>query len=128
MPITPELKKQLFRFVIVGCTAVATDFISYTFLLTFLDYAPAKSISFILGTVVAYLCNKHWTFERPKHSQKEVYRFVVLYTTTLGVNVGINHATLLFFPGLVLIAFLCATGTSTILNFIGQRWWVFNRL
>ncbi|MBY0309585.1 GtrA family protein [Patescibacteria group bacterium] len=125
MTLTPDLKKQLFRFIVVGCSAVAADFVSYTLLLNFFDYAPAKSISFILGTVVAYVCNKYWTFEKPEHKNSEVLNFIVLYTTTLGVNVGINNASLLLFPELVIFAFLCATGSSTILNFIGQKWWVF---
>jgi putative flippase GtrA len=30
-------------------------------------------------------------------------------------------------PKWLLFAFLAATGTSTVLNFIGMKWWVFRK-
>jgi putative flippase GtrA len=118
-------QKQLLRFLVVGCSAVATDFVTYTLLLHLLAHAPAKTISFILGSIVAYLLNKYWTFAVPGKNHIEVAKFIILYTSTLGVNVAVNAAVLILFPHAVPFAFLCATGTSTILNFIGQKWWVF---
>ena len=118
-------KRQLSRFIIVGCAAVATDFIFYFFLISSITHTPAKTISFIAGTIVAYIFNKYWTFKRPKRSHAEIFQFFILYTITLGVNVGVNTAILYLFPKYTLIAFFFATGTSTVLNFIGQKWWVF---
>ena len=119
------LKKQLSRFIIVGCAAVATDFIFYFFLISSITHTPAKTISFIAGTIVAYIFNKNWTFERPNRSRTEMFLFFILYTITLGVNVGINAAILYLLPEYTFLAFFFATGTSTVLNFIGQKWWVF---
>lgn len=121
------LKRQLPRFLVVGASAVAVDFLSYKVLLNFLDYAPAKTLSFIAGTVVAYIFNKYWTFNRPEHKHIEVAKFVILYSSTLAANVAVNAIFLNFFPSFLLLAFLAATGTSTILNFIGQKWWVFKK-
>ena len=118
-------KKQLARFIVVGCAAVATDFVFYFVLLNLIPHAPAKTISFIAGTIVAYIFNKYWTFEKPDKSHTEMFQFFILYTLTLGANVGVNAITLHFFPEYTLLAFFCATGTSTVLNFIGQKWWVF---
>ena len=124
--ITSELyRKQLPRFIVVGLTAVCVDFISYTLLLDTLNYAPAKAASFIAGTIVAYTLNKYWTFEKKEHKNIELVKFLVLYGSTLFANVSVNHISLLLFPQLVFLAFLFATGTSTVLNFIGQKWWVF---
>ncbi len=120
-----KLKKQLGRFLVVGCSAVATDFLSYLALLTILEHAPAKTLSFIAGTIVAYIFNKYWTFEKPLHNHKEMLNFFFLYTITLGANVVVNQLSLHLFPSYILLAFLAATGTSTIFNFIGQKWWVF---
>lgn len=122
-----EFKKEIPRFLVVGFFAVACDFLVYYALINFLSHAPAKTLSFLAGTVVAYIFNKYWTFEKKEKSYLEVVRFIFLYLSTLFVNVGINQFVLNLYPEYVFFAFLCATGTSTILNFIGQKWWVFKK-
>ncbi|MBF0508714.1 MAG: GtrA family protein [Deltaproteobacteria bacterium] len=138
-----QLSREMIRFIVSGCSAVATDMGSYYFLIRILSYSPAKAISFILGTIVAYLLGKYWTFEQPARSLGEVVRFLLLYLATLGVNVGVNELVLIFYPKIVavtylkmipitypkavVVAFFMATGTSATLNFIGQKWWVFKR-
>jgi putative flippase GtrA len=119
-----KLKKELKRFLIAGFSAVGTDFITYYIMLNFLHHDIAKILSFILGTIVAFVINKYWTFERYKKSHKQIFQFIILYSATLFVNVMINRS-VLDFTELVFLAFLIATGASTILNFVGQKWWVF---
>ena len=121
-----KFKKELRRFLIAGLTAVGTDFITYYIILNFLhrDIDIAKTLSFILGTVVAFVVNKYWTFERYEKSYKQIFQFTILYSTTLFVNVMVNRL-ILDFAELFFLAFLIATGASTILNFAGQKWWVF---
>ena len=43
---------------------------------------------------------------------------------TLTINIFTNSF-ILNITDLVLLSFVIATGVSTILNFIGQKWWVF---
>lgn len=119
------IKRQLLRFLVVGCTAVVIDLIVYTLLITVIPIPVAKTLSFLAGTVFAYFTNKLWTFDKPGRNHVEMFSFFLLYGTTLLVNVGVNQLTLYLFPGALGFAFLAATGTSTILNFIGQKWWVF---
>ncbi len=118
------MKRELFSFLLAGGSAVATDMGTYFILLHWLPHSPAKAISFVLGSFVAYLLNKVFTFRKPGRSAGEVIRFAVLYASTLGANVLVNRLCL----GLVgseLFAFFVATGTSTILNYLGQKFWVF---
>jgi putative flippase GtrA len=119
-----KLKKELKCFLIAGLSAVGTDFITYYIMLNFLHHDIAKILSFILGTIVAFVINKYWTFERYKKSYKQIFQFIILYSVTLFVNVMINRS-VLDFTELVFLAFLIATGASTTLNFVGQKWWVF---
>jgi putative flippase GtrA len=119
-----KTKRQIHRFLFAGISAVATDLISYYILLEYVDPAAAKTLSFLLGTIVAYIINKYWTFEKHVHSYIEIVKFTVLYASTLVVNVTANEI-ILNQSNMVLMAFLVATGISTILNFIGQKWWVF---
>tara|TARA_B110000503_G_scaffold620_1_gene866 strand:+ start:2084 stop:2452 length:369 start_codon:yes stop_codon:yes gene_type:complete len=119
-----KLKKELKCFLIAGLSAVGTDFVTYYVMLNFLHHDLAKTLSFILGTLVAFVINKYWTFESYEKNYKQIFQFIILYSTTLFVNVVVNRL-VLDFTELVFLAFLIATGASAILNFVGQKWWVF---
>jgi len=119
-----QIKKELKRFLVAGLSAVGTDLASYYLLLNFLSHDVAKGISFLLGTIVAYIINKYWTFEKHEKSYKEILKFGILYSVTLGANVMTNKI-VFEMTEIVFLSFFIATGVSTVLNFIGQKWWVF---
>lgn len=119
-----QLKKELKRFLVAGFSAVGTDLGTYYLLLNFFPHDVAKAISFLLGTIVAFVINKYWTFEKHEKSYREIWQFALLYSVTLIANVLTNKI-VLEYTELVFLAFLIATGVSTILNFIGQKFWVF---
>ena len=119
-----KLKKEMKRFLVAGLSAVGTDLITYYIMLNFLHHDIAKAISFLIGTVVAFVINKYWTFEKNEKSYKEMMKFGVLYSVTLGANVMTNNV-VLEYTNIVFLAFLIATGISTVLNFIGQKSCVF---
>jgi len=137
MSSNPTEKKnpgELMRFLFAGGSAVACDTVVYALLFPILPSpSVAKGISFISGTIVAFLLNKFWTFKKPKRSGAEVAKFVCLYVSTLGANIAVNRLTLDHAASIVPMlksyetqfAFLAATGTSTVLNFLGQKFWVF---
>lgn len=120
-----QIKRELKRFVVAGVGAVATDLITYYILLNYLTHDFAKGSSFLLGTIVAYIINKYWTFQKHKKSYLEMIQFGLLYCLTLGVNVFVNKIVLDINANTFLLAFIVATGSSTVLNFVGQKWWVF---
>jgi putative flippase GtrA len=120
-------QKELIRFLFSGGAAVVTDFAVYYLLHPYTTYAVAKGISFVTGSIVAFLLNKYWTFGMNEYAHSEVIKFAILYTLTLGANMGVNELCLTQLHFAVWLAFLFATGTSTVLNFIGQKWWVFSR-
>lgn len=119
-----QIKKELKRFLVAGISAVGTDLVTYYILLNYLDTDISKGISFLLGTIVAFIINKYWTFEKKEKSYQEIMQFVILYTATLGANIVTNKFILDIYS-ITLLAFLIATGVSTVMNFIGQKWWVF---
>ncbi len=127
-----KLKKQLIRFIISGCLAVFVDCMFYYILSYFLDISIAKAISFLIGTIAAFLMNKYYTFEQKKKSFLEAIKFLSLYLFSLGANVVVNKLSFIILPYVFdnfeirkLFAFLFATATSTIINFLGQKFWVF---
>lgn len=118
--------REVSRFFVSGCIAVATDLTVYHLLCTIGSYEVSKGISFLCGSLVAYVLNKFWTFESARHSWKELLSFVMLYVITLSLNVAVNQFMLGYLPWFG--AFLVATGTSTVANFTGQKFWVFNNV
>jgi len=119
-----KIKKELLRFLIAGFSAVGTDLVVYYLLSAHFEEALAKGVSFFAGTIVAYIINKYWTFEQKEKSYSEIVKFGILYLTSLAVNVFVNQLILEQFEH-KLFAFIIATGTSTCINFVGQKWWVF---
>ncbi|MFR4981097.1 MAG: GtrA family protein [Clostridium neonatale] len=117
--------KELLRFLVGGGSAVITDYVIYKILLSIgLDISIAKAISFICGSIVGFIINKLWTFESKNFVKSEIWRYAILYGITAVINSLINNL-VIYILGIQLIAFLCATGTSTVLNFLGQKFFVF---
>ncbi|KXB61079.1 GtrA family protein [Lachnoanaerobaculum saburreum] len=119
--------KEVLRFLVGGGTAVVVDFCIYRLLLLFSwNMDVAKMISFICGAGVGFIINKFWTFERKQFVIKEVLKYVALYTCTGVINAIVNRCTLSII-NIQIIGFLVATGVSTVLNFLGQKYVVFER-
>lgn len=117
--------EELFRFLVGGGSAVITDYIVYKLLLAFIaDMSVSKAVSYICGAVVGFIINKLWTFESKIFSGSEIVKYILLYAISAGINTGINKIIMLFM-GMQLLAFLCATGASTVINFVGQKFFVF---
>jgi gtrA family protein len=118
-------KQEILKFLVGGGTAVVVDFFTYKiFMILGLERTIAKTLSFICGSIVGFIINKYWTFKSPKFQIKEILKYTVLYILTAFINSQVNKYTLLLF-GNEMFAFLCATGVSTILNFLGQKFLIF---
>lgn len=127
-PKSDAAHHQALRFLLVGSTTVAIDYVVYNGLHWLgLAIPVAKTLSFVVATICAYLLNRHFTFGATG-GREVVARFVVLYAVALGVNVGVNELALAALPESALrmtIAFLCAQAVSSTLNFLGMRYVVF---
>jgi putative flippase GtrA len=119
---------QALRFLLVGGTTVAIDFVVYVLLHRLgLPLTPAKTVSFVVATVCAYVFNRTFTFGA-RGGTHVALRFTLLYAAALLCNVGVNAVMLSQLPegrvGIV-VAFLCAQAVSSTLNFVGMRYVVF---
>jgi putative flippase GtrA len=126
---TPGLRGQLGRFVAVGLVSAVVDFgVYHLLLLAGLWPAPAKGISFVLGTTTAYLLNRRFTFTASAGGKGRFAGFVALYGTTFALNVGVNALALALLPAMPLrtsAAWVLAQGTATAVNFVMLRTVVF---
>lgn len=119
-----SLSTQAWRFLITGGFAAIVDFGLYVVLLELGQHVNiAKTLSFIAGTITAYLINRRWTFQAA-HSHARFIAVCVLYALTFAVQIGINYFFYMEFesqPWRVPVAFVIAQGTATVINFIVQR-------
>jgi len=138
-----EFKKQIIKFGLIGFLAVFVDMgVYYVLLNSFPDSlreviypeAVAKSVSFMCGTFVTYNLNKIWTWRKRDSSNSRFVKFMLLYGLSMLVNVAVNtfllfvlheYKDIIDLPNKYFIAFVGATGTSAMLNFVGQKIWVF---
>jgi putative flippase GtrA len=124
-----SLKTQLFRFVLTGGFSAVVDF-GLLWLLSEVfgvQVDAAKALSFIAGTLTAYLINRRWTFGAAP-SRSRFLKVMALYALTFVVQVGVFHVVFNALddnPRTKLIAFVIAQGTATVINFIVQRVWIF---
>ena len=127
-----ETSKQIRRFLVIGVLSVLTDLAVYVLLTGLgLHTHASKGISYVSGMVVGFLGNKFWTFESGRRSAAEPITYLMLYATTLAVNVAVNALVLGLLAGVATprwnkgLAFLVATGVTTVLNFLGMRFITF---
>jgi putative flippase GtrA len=120
---------ELGRFLIIGGATVIIDLIAYLLLINIpFDTGISKGISFSVGAVFAYFSNRKFTFRSTIVGPYNFTIFVLLYLSTLGINVVTNEA-ILNYAGRtevwLSIAFLSATLLSATLNFIGMKYIIF---
>jgi putative flippase GtrA len=119
--------RQFVKFNLVGLLNTAIDFAVFG-LLTWLGvfYIMAQCISYALGMLNSYTLNKYWTFaQKGRVEPKQALRFALLNLGSLLLSIGLlallkNHLELN-----VLIAKLLTTAATTLINFVGNKLWVF---
>jgi putative flippase GtrA len=123
-----ETRRQVSRFIVIGLLSVAIDGLVYSILAAMgVSAHLAKGVSYCSGMLFGFAGNKVWTFESRLKSLAEPTTYAAIYAVTLAVNVSINALVLwvgrLLAPESAarLLAFLTATGVTTVLNFLGMR-------
>jgi len=124
---------QFLKFNIVGISNTLVDFGVYTLLTAVfgLDAIVANLISYPCGIVNSYIWNSSWTFKKErKRTKREILLFIAVNLVALAVSTGVIYACRVLF-GVdddimrKLLYKLLATAVSIIVNFIGNKLFVF---
>ncbi len=121
---------QLKKFLAVGMIAVCLDWGIFLALINFFGVGVvlSKSLSYIIGTIFAFIANGKLVFQSylaPVNFLKHLalYTFSLLANTLFFAFSKLNFS----FDSLTILgaALLTATFVSTVINFVGMRFWVF---
>ena len=115
----------------VGISNIFVDYSVYRLLLIWFDISFAKGLAFLCGTFFSYYFNRKWTFSCARPGLLQFGKFLSVYGVVLLINVAANATALsTFAPDLhlrVMWAYLIATVLSALLNFLGMKFFVFQR-
>ena len=119
---------EIYRYIIVGLCSVLIDFLFYYIFIyfEFLDPNYSKRLSFIMGAIFAFYANRTYVFKVNEKKISQYILFSLLYFTSFILN-SVIHDYVFLISGLTLISFLSATFVSTAINFIGQKFIIFNK-
>jgi putative flippase GtrA len=121
--IIPAWLWEFFKFAFVGSISTSATYGCFYCCHRFLGlhYSVAHGLGFLVGVALGYILNKVWTF----HKMGNTLRYGALY----GLSLGISLIVLRFLvenyglePTWASLIALCAT---TLLNFMGLKFWVF---
>jgi putative flippase GtrA len=125
------LLKQLNFFLVIGLITVSIDYLLYRSLTEIIsNLIIAKFLSFAFGTIFSFIANRSITFNNKNHFWSHLSKFIILYLTTLFLNVIVNSASLEIFAWYnfkVQVSFLFATIISALTNFAGMKYIVFKK-
>ena len=121
---------QFVKFNLVGVLNTLVDIGVYA-LLTAIGLNPyvAQVISYACGVLNSYLFNTLWTFKKEKRrTEREFILFVCVNLVSLGVSLGMIYAAKHYLHVEdALIQKLIATPVAMVVNFIGNKLFVFKK-
>ena len=125
--------KTFIKFIIVGVlnTLFGTTVMFVCYNLFHLGYWVSSAANYILGSILSYFLNKHFTFENKEKGLKPILRFTINIIVCYGLAYGIAKPLVKIILSSFSKTFVdnCAMLTGTVLfvgfNYIGQRFFAF---
>jgi putative flippase GtrA len=128
------LKYSFIRFAIVGFLGIITNLIIFfIFADIFKLWANVSAVTaFLLAGIQNYILHHKWTFNETTCGEKiSFYSWIKFNMTSvvgLGVNLIVLNIVLYFFTvPYKVIAQCCGVGSGTVLNYLGSKYFVFNK-
>jgi len=124
----PELLRQFVRFAGVGCLSAIGHYGLLIFLVQLVrtDAVLASAAGALLGAVINYLLNYHFTFQSSKKHHESIAKFVVVAAVGLGLNTLFMWIMVNLLGLHYLLSQLVTTGLVLIWSFLGNRFWTFH--
>lgn len=129
------IDKTTIKFVIVGIinTIVGTGVMFVLYNVFKASYWFSSAMNYIVGSIVSYFLNKYYTFQYKESSFKQILKFIlnisICYFIAYGTAKPLVYKVLQGFNGTIRdnVAMLMGMGIFVVLNYIGQRFFVFRK-
>ncbi|SFC17271.1 Uridine kinase [Flexibacter flexilis DSM 6793] len=128
MNLKSPIIQQILRFAVVGGFSTAVNYSTFYALLQLLDinYLAASATGFLVGVVVGYFFNKKWTFNAETASKNDWWKYATVYLCSLICGLVFLYIVVDKIGVYKPLGNLLSIILTTIINFIGTRFWVFN--
>jgi putative flippase GtrA len=118
---------QFMKYVIVAALSAASDWLVFILIMAIIGRPlPAYGSARIVGAIVSFFVNKHWSFQSPDHRRTAIEggRFLVLFAASYSLALALFSA--LTMGGLnPYWSKLVADTTCFFVNFVIMRYWVY---
>ena len=123
------------KFLLVGVvnTLVGTGLMFILYNLFSVSYWVSSAANYIVGSVVSYFLNKHFTFQNKEKSWEQIFLFAANIAVCYLISYGIAKPLVGFLFSEMgekiqgNLSMLAGMGLFLILNYFGQRWIVFSK-
>jgi len=122
------MSNTLLKFVVSGCLATLMDALVYSLLFSYFGSSISKACGFLAGSSTAFVLGRVFTFQSRGKVLNQIKRFGLVYACTLCANVVVHEILYNVNPDSGWIPFLGATAVSTVLNYLGQKYFVFKEV
>lgn len=120
--------KQFIRFCIVGAINTLISFIVYSGLVYLgINYLISNILGYVTGLLNSFLLSKSFVFKIKRTSINTTLKFIMVYGFTLAMNTIFLFLLVNKFLLNKYIAQVFVIGLGTMINFIGNKLWTFNR-
>lgn len=123
-----ELFRQFVRFTGVGCMSAVGHYGLLILLVQLgqVDAVPASAAGALLGAVINYTLNYHFTFRSGKKHHESISKFAVVAAVGLGLNTLFMWVWVDWLALHYLLSQVITTGLVLIWSFLGNRFWTFH--
>lgn len=126
------LASPALRFLVVGGLNTALAFVLFRALLRALGGRPgaagrAQALAYAAGIAISYAANRGWTFRSDRAHRGALPRFVAAELCALSLSATLVHLGTGVAGLPPSLSWLGATATTTVLNFVTQRYLIFPR-
>lgn len=123
------------KFALVGAinTIVGTGVMFFLYNFCSVNYWISSASNYVIGSIVSYFLNKHFTFKSTEQSMKQIIKFILNISICYFVAYGLAKPIVTAFLSEVggkaegNIAMFVGMCLFVILNYFGQRFYVFRR-
>lgn len=125
------------RFIIVGVmnTIIGTAAMLIAYNVFHMGYWLSSIVDYVIGSIFSYFANKYFTFKVEKKSKEEVLRFIINIVVCYLIAYGLARPFIdMVLGGMNLskswmdqISMLFGTGFFIVINYFGQKFFVFQK-